>query len=60
MCQDDGATCMAATCGLGNPCVNFAMEAELPVSLGSLAEDLGARFHDHEAVAGQDSTATAI
>lgn len=36
MCQDTGATCMAS-CGVDGSCVNYALEAELPVALDSLA-----------------------
>ena len=36
ICQDDGAICMA-DCGMTNPCVNFAFEAQTPVTLDSLA-----------------------
>ena len=55
MCQDDSATCMAS-CGPGDPCVNYAFEAELPVSLGSLAEKTSVLrgFTTSEAVAGED------
>jgi len=35
MCQDTGATCMAS-CGVDGPCVNYALEAELGVTLDSL------------------------
>jgi hypothetical protein len=36
ICQDDGMVC-GANCGLTNPCVNFAFEAQTPVTLDSLA-----------------------
>src|SRR5262249_44472247 len=55
MCQDTSASCMAS-CGMTDPCVNYAMEAELPVSLDSLAQktSLLRGFTTSEAVAGQD------
>ncbi len=55
MCQDTGATCMAS-CGVDGPCVNYALEAELPVSLDSLGAKTAALrgFIASEVVALQD------
>lgn len=55
MCQNTGATCMA-DCGLDGPCVNYAFEADLLVtldSLGNVTDDLRA-FTASEAIAGVD------
>ena len=35
ICQDDGMTC-GGDCSITNPCVNFALEAQTPVTLDSL------------------------
>ncbi|MCC6764982.1 MAG: PD40 domain-containing protein [Deltaproteobacteria bacterium] len=55
MCQDTGAMC-TASCGVGDPCVNYALEAESPVNLDSLREKTAALrgFTTSEAVALQD------
>jgi Tol biopolymer transport system component len=55
MCQDTGTTC-TASCGIGDPCVNYALEAESPVNLDSLGEKTAALrgFTASEAVAAED------
>jgi Tol biopolymer transport system component len=57
MCQDSGDTCNdASDCEVGEPCVNYALEAEAEVNLASLDEetDLFRSFIQTEASIGED------
>jgi Tol biopolymer transport system component len=55
MCQETAAVC-TASCGGDGPCVHYALQAELPVSLASLGTNTASvrGFTTSEAVAGQD------